>query len=120
MHAIVSHANKKASVVKTYLSRLREETDKLQEASTMGITNEIIIRENLINTLSSQTIQCVNELQKSQQECKNAIKMKTKRQIQITSPDLSSEEVNKVIETGLANDVLRKAILNVILLLLLY
>ena len=41
------------------------------------------------------------------------MKMKTKRQIQITSPNLSADEVNKVIETGLSNDVLRKAILNV-------
>ncbi len=118
LEPLVKSTNKKATVAKQLLQRLREDTERLKTSSTAAKqTPEIRIRENLANTLTRKFVDVMKEYQNAQTKYKTDIKKKVKRQVQIVKQDATSEEIDAVFKSGGGSgDVLKSAILTVILL----
>ena len=115
LEPLVKSTNKKATIAKQLLQRLREDTERLK-TSNQGAkqTPEIRIRENLSNTLTRKFVDVMKEYQNSQTKYKTDIKKKVKRQVQIVKPDATSEEIDAVFKSGGGSgEVLKSAILTV-------
>jgi t-SNARE complex subunit (syntaxin) len=56
----------------------------------------------------------MKEYQNAQQKYKTDIRKKVKRQVHIVKPDATTEEIDAVLKSGGAGEVLKNAILNVI------
>lgn len=113
LEPLVKSTNKKATIAKQLLQRLREDTERLK-TSNQGAkqTPEIRIRENLSNTLTRKFVDVMKEYQNAQTKYKTDIKKKVKRQVQIVKPDATSEEIDAVFKSGGGSgEVLKSAIL---------
>ncbi|KAJ1422725.1 syntaxin, epimorphin family, partial [Ochromonadaceae sp. CCMP2298] len=106
LEPLVKSTNKKASVAKQLLQRLRCVWFGAKQ------TPEIRIRENLANTLTRKFVDVMKEYQNAQTKYKTDIKKKVKRQVQIVKPDATSEEIDAVFKSGGGSgQVLKSAIL---------
>ncbi|KAJ1436657.1 t-SNARE [Ochromonadaceae sp. CCMP2298] len=114
LEPIVKNTNKKASLAKQLLQRLREDTERMKTSNEGAkMTPEIRIRENLANTLTRKFVDVMKEYQNAQTKYKTDIKKKVKRQVQIVKPDATSEEIDAVFKSGGGSgDVLKSAILS--------
>eukprot|EP00286_Rhodomonas_abbreviata_P020037 CAMPEP_0181295422 /NCGR_PEP_ID=MMETSP1101-20121128/4143_1 /TAXON_ID=46948 /ORGANISM="Rhodomonas abbreviata, Strain Caron Lab Isolate" /LENGTH=288 /DNA_ID=CAMNT_0023400181 /DNA_START=121 /DNA_END=984 /DNA_ORIENTATION=- len=113
LEPLVKSTNKKASLAKQLLQRLREDTERLKTSNqTSKLTPEIRIRENLSNTLTRKFVDVMKEYQNAQTKYKTDIKKKVKRQVQIVKPDATSEEIDAVFKSGGGSgELLKSAIL---------
>eukprot|EP00600_Ochromonadales_sp_CCMP1393_P005963 CAMPEP_0174966736 /NCGR_PEP_ID=MMETSP0004_2-20121128/7197_1 /TAXON_ID=420556 /ORGANISM="Ochromonas sp., Strain CCMP1393" /LENGTH=308 /DNA_ID=CAMNT_0016215797 /DNA_START=122 /DNA_END=1048 /DNA_ORIENTATION=+ len=110
LEPLVKSTNKKASIAKQLLQRLREDTEKLKQNQKQ--TPEIRIRDNLANTLTRKFVDVMKDYQNAQTKYKTDIKKKVKRQVQIVKPDATSEEIDAVFKQGGgSSEVLKSAIL---------
>lgn len=107
----INDTNKKASITKNILQRLKEETDSLKKTAK---ANDIRIRENLTTTLTRKFVDVMKEYQNAQTKYKQDIKKKVKRQVQIVKPDATTEEIDTVLKSGGGSgEVFKTAILKV-------
>jgi t-SNARE complex subunit (syntaxin) len=118
LEPLIKSTNKKATIAKQLLQRLREDTERLKTSSQGAKqTPEIRIRENLSNTLTRKFVDVMKEYQNAQTKYKTDIKKKVKRQVQIVKPDATTEEIDAVFKSGGGSgEVLKSAILTVSLL----
>lgn len=70
---LVTSTNKKASVAKQLLQRLKEDTDKLKESNKTKNTPEVRIRENLCNTLTRKFVDVMKDYQSVQTKYKTGL-----------------------------------------------
>jgi t-SNARE complex subunit (syntaxin) len=114
LEPLIKFTNKKATVAKQLLQRLREDTEKLKANDGSKATPEIRIRENLCNTVTRKFVDIMKEYQYAQSKYKTDIKKKVKRQVQLVKPDATTEEIDAVFKSGGGSaDVLKKAIMKV-------
>ncbi len=115
LEPLVKSTNKKATIAKQLLQRLREDTERLKSTnSNAKQTPEIRIRENLANTLTRKFVDVMKDYQNAQTKYKTDIKKKVKRQVQIVKPDATTEEIDAVFKSGGgAGEVFKTAILTV-------
>ena len=66
------------------------------------------VRENLITTITRKFIDVMKVYQQAQQNYKNDIKKKAKRQIQVIKPDANDEEVDQIMSSEGGRDALMK------------
>jgi t-SNARE complex subunit (syntaxin) len=100
LEPLIGENNKKASLAKQLLQKLREATEKMRTTSKPGGEADIRIRENLANTLTRKFVDVMKEYQTAQQKFKTEIKKKVKRQVQIVKPDATSDEIDAVLRSG--------------------
>mmetsp|Transcript_32492 Transcript_32492/g.54771 ORF Transcript_32492/g.54771 Transcript_32492/m.54771 type:complete len:310 (-) Transcript_32492:344-1273(-) len=114
LEPIVKSTNKKASIAKQLLQRLREDTERIKTSNAAAKqTPEIRIRENLANTLTRKFVDVMKEYQNAQTKYKTDIKKKVKRQVQIVKPDATVEEIDAVFKQGGGSgEILKSAILS--------
>lgn len=115
LEPLIKATNKKAADAKQFLQALRQDTDamKANNAQT-NKTNEIRIRDNLLNTLTRKFVDVMKDYQNAQTKYKTDIKKKVKRQVQIVKPDATTEEIDAVFKSGGgAGEVFKSAILTV-------
>jgi t-SNARE complex subunit (syntaxin) len=115
LEPLVKATNKKATIAKQLLQRLREDTERLKTPGSGALrTPEIRIRENLTNTLTRKFVDVVKEYQSAQSKYKTDIKKKVKRQVHIVKPDATTEEIDAVFRSGGGSgSVFQSAILSV-------
>jgi t-SNARE complex subunit (syntaxin) len=115
LEPLIKSTNKKATVAKQLLQRLREDTERMRTSSGAAKqTPEIRIRENLANTLTRKFVDVMKEYQNAQTKYKTDIKKKVKRQVQIVKPDATTEEIDAVFKSGGGSgEVFKNAILTV-------
>lgn len=113
--AVVKSTNKRATLAKAMLQRLREDTDGLKSQNKGAKqTPEVRIRENLVNTLTRKFVDVMKDYQNAQTKYKTDIKKKVKRQVQIVKKDVTSEEIDAVFKAGGGSgDIFKAAILKV-------
>eukprot|EP00339_Tiarina_fusa_P001857 CAMPEP_0117019300 /NCGR_PEP_ID=MMETSP0472-20121206/14832_1 /TAXON_ID=693140 ORGANISM="Tiarina fusus, Strain LIS" /NCGR_SAMPLE_ID=MMETSP0472 /ASSEMBLY_ACC=CAM_ASM_000603 /LENGTH=307 /DNA_ID=CAMNT_0004724235 /DNA_START=275 /DNA_END=1198 /DNA_ORIENTATION=+ len=107
LRPVVENTNKRAQRTKTLLKLLKEETDKLTEEKTLN-ASDIRIRENLITTITRKFVDVMKIYQQAQQQYKNDIKKKAKRQIQVIKPDATDDEVDTIMQSEGGRDALLK------------
>lgn len=107
---LINDTNKKASIAKSLLQKIREETEQLKSQNSVK-PSELRIRENLSNTLTRKFVDVMKEYQTAQQTYKTDIKKKVKRQVQIVKPDATTEEIDTVLKSGGTGELFKSAIL---------
>jgi len=111
---LLTDSNKKATIAKTLLQKLREDTERLKSSKEASSnTSDIRIRENLVNTLTRKFVEVMKEYQTAQQRYKQDIKKKVTRQVQIVKPDATTEEIDAVMKTGGTGALFQSSILKV-------
>lgn len=100
LEPLITENNKKASLAKQILQKLREATEKMKAASKPAAQADIRIRENLANTLTRKFVDVMKEYQSTQQKFKAEIKKKVKRQVEIVKPNATPEEIDAVLRSG--------------------
>lgn len=116
LEPLVKSTNKKAADAKQFLQALRQQTDQMKgdTSKTSKQSNEVRIRENLLNTLTRKFVDVMKDYQNAQTKYKTDIKKKVKRQVQIVKPDATTEEIDAVFKSGGgAGEVFKTAILTV-------
>lgn len=109
---LVNETNKKASLSKQLLQKLKEQTDSMKEGKGSKLVAELRVRDNLVNTLTRKFVDVMKEYQNAQQKYKTDIKKKVKRQVQIVKPDATSDEIDAVLKSGGGSgEVFKNAIL---------
>lgn len=96
---IITQTNKKATIAKQLLQKLKEDTER-QKTSSGAQQPEIRIRDNLTNTLTRKFVDVMKEYQNAQTKYKTDIKKKVKRQVQIVKPEATTEEIDAVLKSG--------------------
>jgi t-SNARE complex subunit (syntaxin) len=77
-----------------------------------GFHLENRVRENMNTTLTKKFVDEMKIYQQAQQQYKNDIKMKVKRQVQVVKPDATDEDVDQVMKSEGGKDaLLRQSIL---------
>lgn len=104
---LINATNQRAKRTKTLLGLLKQETDKLREENTLN-ASDLRIRENLNTTITRKFVDEMKLYQSAQQEYKNALKTKAKRQIVAIKPDATEEEVDQVMRTEGGREALMK------------
>ena len=115
LELLIKSTNKKATIAKQLLQRLRDDTEALK-THTDGTkqTPETRIRENLANTLTRKFVDVMKEYQNAQTKFKTEIKKKVQRQVRIVKQDATTEEIDAVLRAGGGSEqVLKGAILTV-------
>eukprot|EP01039_Chlorochromonas_danica_P005753 gene5753-6337_t len=114
LEPLIKSTNKKAADAKQFLQALRQQTDQMKAdtSRTSKQSNEVRIRENLLNTLTRKFVDVMKDYQNAQTKYKTDIKKKVKRQVQIVKPDATTEEIDAVFKSGGgAGEVFKTAIL---------
>jgi t-SNARE complex subunit (syntaxin) len=107
---LVEDTNKKANVAKQILQKLREDTERMKTTDKTG-NGEVRIRENLVTTLTRKFVDVMKEYQTVQTKYKTEIKKKVKRQVQIVQPNATNEDVDLIIKSGGADQLVKNQIL---------
>lgn len=106
---IIEATNNRAKRTKTLLGLLQQETTKLQEEGTLN-ASDVRIRQNLNSTITRKFVDEMKVYQSAQQEYKNAIKTKAKRQIVAIQPDITDEQVDQVMRSEGGREALMKQV----------
>ncbi len=104
---IIEATNNRAKRTKTLLSLLQQETGKLQEEEALN-ASDLRIRQNLNATITRKFVDEMKVYQSAQQEYKNALKTKAKRQIVAIQPDITDEQVDQVMRSEGGREALMK------------
>jgi t-SNARE complex subunit (syntaxin) len=113
LEPLIKLTNKKATIAKQMLQRLRDDTEALKSSNDKQ-TPEIRIRENLASTLTRKFVDVMKEYQNAQTKFKTEIKKKVQRQVRIVKQDATAEEIDAVFRAGGGSEqVLKGAILTV-------
>ena len=104
---IIEATNNRAKRTKTLLGLLQQETTKLQDEGTLN-ASDVRIRQNLNSTITR--VDEMKVYQSAQQEYKNAIKTKAKRQIVAIQPDITDEQVDQVMRSEGGREALMKQV----------
>lgn len=107
LRPVLEATNKRAQRTKTLLGLLKQETDKLREEGTLN-ASDLRVRENLNTTITRKFVDEMKVYQAAQQEYKNALKTKAKRQIVAIKPDATDEEVDQVMRSEGGREALMK------------
>eukprot|EP00002_Diphylleia_rotans_P007529 TRINITY_DN1711_c0_g1_i1.p1 TRINITY_DN1711_c0_g1~~TRINITY_DN1711_c0_g1_i1.p1 ORF type:complete len:293 (-),score=70.29 TRINITY_DN1711_c0_g1_i1:311-1189(-) len=80
-------------------SRLKEMEAQIKKAQGDSTAQERI-RKNMYGTLSKQFIELMSLYQEKQSKYKSQIRDKTERQLKIVNPEITKEQVDRVVEEG--------------------
>lgn len=91
LQPILDAATQRAKQTKKLLTLLQEETTRLQEERTLS-DSDLRVRHNLGTTITRKFVDEMKLYQSAQQDYKNAIQAKAKRQIIAIQPDATEEQ----------------------------
>ncbi len=106
---LLDSTNNSANWTKSMLKELKSQTAQMKE---MDPTNtEIRVRDNLLSTMTRKFVEVMKEYQQVQTNYRTQIVKKTKRQVEIVKPDATPEEVDAIVMSGGADQLIQQQIL---------
>lgn len=111
LNKVLGSSNRAAKRCKATLQTIQDETEIMKKEKTTANSNELRIRENLINTLSRKFVEVVKEYQQKQQSYKDDVKKKVARQVRIVKEDATDAEIDEVMHSGGTEKMFQSAIL---------
>jgi t-SNARE complex subunit (syntaxin) len=102
---VIEESNKAGQNTKKLLQLLKEQTSQMTDQQ------EVKIRENLLNTLTRKFVEVMKSYQAAQTKYKTEITKKAKRQVQMVKPNATAEEVDAVVRSGGADQLIQQQIL---------
>lgn len=113
LQQLIQTGNKCAKIAQGLLKDLNQDVKSIEEAGDTKATplSELRIRKNLVQTLTKKYIDVLKEYQNVQNKSKEVKKKRAVKRVQLVKPDATSEEINAVIQSGGASDLMKHAIL---------
>jgi len=113
LDSVITDTNKKALLGKTFIKKMEEAMGgaNSNNNSNNSKSNDVRIKENLLNTLKRKYVEVMKEYQTAQTKYKTDIKAKCTRQVQLAQPDATQEEIDAVFQSGSSGEVVKAAIL---------
>jgi len=105
INPLIAETNKKGMFSKKLLQALKEEAGKIDDPQDQRI------RKTLLDTLTRKFVEVMKGYQQAQAKYKTEITKKAKRQVQIVKPDATEEEVDAVVRSGGADQLIQASIL---------
>jgi t-SNARE complex subunit (syntaxin) len=106
VNPIITDTNKKGVYTKKLLQGLKDETSRIELKP-----QEAKIRDNLLGTLTRKFVEVMKDYQQAQSRYKTEIMKKARRQVQIVKPNATEEEVDAVVRSGGADQLIQASIL---------
>lgn len=113
LQQIITSGNKNAKTAQGLLKELNTEVKNMEDAKSIP-QSELRIRKNLVQTLTKKYIDVLKEYQNVQSKAKEVKKKRAVKRVQQVKPDASDEEIQAIIETGSAGELMKQAILQVL------
>ena len=112
LNALLKSTKKELNTLGETLKIIGTENDRLKEeahcTNNEDLPDELRTRVTVHNTYSKKFVAILSNFQKLQFTTESKIKERTKRLLQMVQPDISIEALDKVVETGDVQSVLRQ------------
>ena len=112
LQQLIQSGNKNAKTAQGLLKELNKQVKDLEEAKGPP-SPELRIRKNLVQTLTKKYIDVLKEYQNVQNKSKEVKKKRAVKRVQQVKPDATAEEIDAVIQSGGAGEIMKQAILQV-------
>jgi t-SNARE complex subunit (syntaxin) len=106
---LLDSTNNSANWTKSMLKELKSQTAQMKE--TDPTNTDIRVRDNLLSTMTRKFVEVMKEYQQVQTNYRTQIVKKTKRQVEIVKPDATPEEVDAIVMSGGADQLIQQQIL---------
>jgi t-SNARE complex subunit (syntaxin) len=106
---LIAKGNKNAKTAQGLLKDLNKEV-KVWEDTGKNLP-ELRIRKNLVQTLTKKYIDVLKEYQNVQNKAKEVKKKRAVKRVQQVKPDATPQEINAVIQSGNAGEIIKQTIL---------
>lgn len=110
LQQFIQTGNKNAKTAQGLLKDLNKEVKDLEDAKG-GPSPELRIRKNLVQTLTKKYIDVLKEYQNVQNKSKEVKKKRAVKRVQQVKPDATVDEIEAVIQSGGAGEIMKQAIL---------
>jgi len=107
MEKIMGETNANGAKIKKQLEVINAENEKYKKDHKDSARMQM--RTNLYQTHVRRFHQCMNEFNSVSQEFKQSLQDRTRRQLKIVDKNISDDDVEKILESGKANDVIKQA-----------
>jgi syntaxin 1B/2/3 len=112
LQQLIQSGNKFAKTAQGLLKDLNREVKEMED--TKGSPpSELRIRKNLVQTLTKKYIDVLKEYQNVQNKSKEVKKKRAVKRVQQVKKDATPEEIDAVIRSGGAGEIMKQAILQV-------
>jgi len=113
LNKLMEQTNAHAAAVKKKLDDIKADNEAFQQKHAKeGASAKLQMRQNLYQTYARKFHQVMNDYNTASQEFKRSLKERIKRQLKIVEPDMTEDEVQKIVDSGQANDVIKKALIS--------
>jgi len=107
---IIGQANQEASKIKKALDDIKVDNVKYQKEHKDSAKTQM--RVNLYQTHVRRFHAVMNDYNAASQEFKQNLQDRTRRQLKIVDSKISDEEIERIVESGQANDVIKQALIS--------
>ena len=112
LQQLIQTGNKNAKTAQGLLKDLNKEVKEAEERNSIS-QSDLRIRKNLVQTLTKKYIDVLKEYQNVQNKSKEVKKKRAVKRVQQVKPDATMEEIDAVIQSGGAGEIMKQAILQV-------
>jgi len=110
LESIMSETTSTGTKVKKQLDKIYQQNQEYSNSHKDSAKNQV--RGNLYQTNLRKFHQVMNDYNAASHEFKQALQERTRRQLKIVNSEISDEEVERIVESGQAQDVITKALIS--------
>jgi t-SNARE complex subunit (syntaxin) len=110
LDAIMGETTGTGAQIKKFLEEIKKQNVVYEKEHKNSAKAEV--RKNLYQTNIRRFHQIMNEYNAASHEFKQALQERTRRQLKIVDSKISDEEIEKIVDSGQANDVIKQALLS--------
>mmetsp|Transcript_17807 Transcript_17807/g.26989 ORF Transcript_17807/g.26989 Transcript_17807/m.26989 type:complete len:303 (+) Transcript_17807:37-945(+) len=107
LRRVIDESNKQAKRAKNLLGELKDENNLLKTQGKVS-ESDMRVRENLVTTLTRKFLEEIKKYQAAQQQYKEEIQTKLKRQVKLVKPDATDDDVEAIVNSEGGRDALYK------------
>jgi len=110
LDTIMSETTGTGTAIKKQLDEIKKQNQLYAEKNKDSAKAQV--RDNMYQTNIRKFHQVMNDYNAASHEFKQALQERTRRQLKIVSSDISDEDIEKIVESGQANDVIKQALVS--------
>jgi len=110
LDTIMSETTGTGTAIKRQLDEIKKQNQVYSSKNKDSAKSQV--RDNMYQTNIRKFHQVMNDYNGASHEFKQALQERTRRQLKIVDSEISDEDVEKIVESGQANDVIKQALIS--------
>jgi len=110
LDGIMSETTGTGTSIKKQLDTIKKQNQEYAEKNKDSAKAQV--RDNMYQTNIRKFHQVMNDYNAASHEFKQALQERTRRQLKIVDSEISDEDIEKIVESGQANDVIKQALIS--------